>query len=700
MTRKSFSEVQLALQRSDEFCGFRCIGTPKNLDCTEMLGTDRIRQAQNIVLNGKANLTLKDVNNISRLMLCLNCQYNSHNEKDKIEAKWSEEFQNLGLKTADINWRRGRSRYSLYRKSCPQVHRRHHLEGSSSKHGLLAPPVIARRRSSSKATPSPSRTRHERQTPSNRRSESSRSSSMDRNPNNTLTNNFSKALCILNGIYTPESTKVDLSEFSGGNQDSRLLTIESVRPDLEQNAETSEEEASAQASLDELWHWRQFEESAAQDRTQDRIVASDEETVGQDRTWSSPVLHRSGALASSGMSKLMEIEHPYAAVQSRAPDVMNVDGTEPQARGPNAMSLQIECANQQGQHHAMDLMRIDSGEEIANNDRALALMGRSADFLAQTDALRSTSESMDLDENVDAEVCHPWPNVSLKTPPDHRGIPGSGASSEQSETAATFTRGIGSRSAPWTLCREVLELLWEPLPEKSKKYEHGGSIYVAPVATPHYGIVKIGITSKKTNERVRRISNEHGVRFDTNKTFFELNIPGPLLERLEKLVHKSLAFWQRDLISSRSGQQRVHAEYFEIDLVSACKTIYLWLEIAKVTGLASGQTIHPELKKAVQAHPDMGSIFHATENGLLEADQWGHINKDYQACILLWRQIFRLDPTWTQPPLPYANNVGAYWSSMLFASKMSRTLMTKGLDTWDFIGSWLTALRQTTEVRS
>lgn len=244
---------------------------------------------------------------------------------------------------------------------------------------------------------------------------------------------------------------------------------------------------------------------------------------------------------------------------------------------------------------------------------------------SNSDIIMVDTETADADCTNGSALSEAHPCQPSRTTPPLRKSGGS-----------SFSAGESSTWAPWKLRAEVLELLWEPLPDPNSK----GSIYaVEVVGTPY---VKIGITTRDVSERLKEIQKRHGQNLRIGSKDFKDNIPLLQLYRLERLVHADLAFFQRNLTVQRTTQRRTHREYFQIDLATAMETICLWLKIMQTIGLDAGTEIDPHIKSSVR---DWIRDIDTPPVGASPGDYepWKTVNTDHEQRHKMWSQAFKLE---------------------------------------------------------
>lgn len=196
------------------------------------------------------------------------------------------------------------------------------------------------------------------------------------------------------------------------------------------------------------------------------------------------------------------------------------------------------------------------------------------------------------------------------------------------EVSDDFSHGDTASFAPWTIQERVCALLLEPLdPDR-------GCIYV--IQEPKSQHVKIGVTMKKANNRLKQLSNEHNLELDKRSCSYISGIPYVQLCRLEKLVHADLAFFQRNR-PVRKGQKVItRREWFAVDLPIARKTVKMWWAIMSKNNMEPGGEINPTAREALQHIPASDvEIFEGED----EAQAWERVNKDHKHRMQTWTSL-------------------------------------------------------------
>jgi hypothetical protein len=191
--------------------------------------------------------------------------------------------------------------------------------------------------------------------------------------------------------------------------------------------------------------------------------------------------------------------------------------------------------------------------------------------------------------------------------------------------------------APWTIRREVLNLLWEPIPDTRSK----GCVYVVKVKDRPY--VKIGVTTRKLkirlNEINTQISSVHGLSLESECLYSSRNdIPVLELMRLEKIIHTDLAYFQRNIQTLRLR------EFFEIDLESAQERVELWIDIMTGIKLKTGSEVASTYRsEAEDAVSKIARINDCPPSGTDRMSrQWWHtVNADTELRTQEWSKIFK-----------------------------------------------------------
>ena len=220
-----------------------------------------------------------------------------------------------------------------------------------------------------------------------------------------------------------------------------------------------------------------------------------------------------------------------------------------------------------------------SRHEMSDSD------SRQQSLLAEERSVRNEGQA---DNNLTSEV------VQLGTANETIPPTPPGSAAEQLTSAGDtnpFRHGRAYDWEPCTLRSRVLDIFWRPLLEKR------GSIYAVQVRGRPY--VKIGRTTQPLDDRLRQIEREHGQELDVSAKFSKSNITLLQLERLEKLVKAFLGYYQMDLPCGNA----IHAEYFEISLAQAEKTIHLFMRLMETHGVEPGKDVDPKVSSAIQSSP-------------------------------------------------------------------------------------------------
>lgn len=223
-----------------------------------------------------------------------------------------------------------------------------------------------------------------------------------------------------------------------------------------------------------------------------------------------------------------------------------------------------------------------------------------------------------------------------------------------STTWGRFEHGEASAWAPWTIRKASLELIREPLLNPKAT----GYVYVAQVEHTNRTIVKIGRTYQKPNARLNQIAKEHRQQFNMGSLWYRAGIPALQLERLERLVHSDLAYYQRNWLVCTDRSHKTHHEYFEVDMSTAQQTIDVWLAIIRKVGIRAGAMPNESVFESVHSDPDL-SI--GAANGPDNVDAWKRLNEDHSRRINLWRTHLILCKYTATQRLPYKL---AWWSFM------------------------------------
>ncbi|KXL50454.1 MAG: hypothetical protein FE78DRAFT_233630 [Acidomyces sp. 'richmondensis'] len=193
-----------------------------------------------------------------------------------------------------------------------------------------------------------------------------------------------------------------------------------------------------------------------------------------------------------------------------------------------------------------------------------------------------------------------------------------------------FFKGPAASWAPWTIRSEVRSLLLEPLPKPRDR----GSIYV--VQDVNFQYVKIGITMDPFSERLKNLRKEHCNRITEDNSYHIPGIPYTQLLRLEKLVHKDLAFFQRTLRLRKGEAYKTHREWFAVDMSTAKTTIHMWWDIMCKTRIEPGceidKTARENLMSSAAFDVDMAQLTDQTQS-------WAEANEDHESRFQLWKTL-------------------------------------------------------------
>lgn len=194
-----------------------------------------------------------------------------------------------------------------------------------------------------------------------------------------------------------------------------------------------------------------------------------------------------------------------------------------------------------------------------------------------------------------------------------------------------FENGEASKWAPWTIRSASLELLRQSIPHPKDK----GSIYAIEVVHPQRTITKIGITYQSVGDRLKQISSQHKQSFNEGSMFHRSGIPALELERLERLVHSDLAYFQRNWLVPTNESHKTHHEYFEVDLKTAQETIDLWRSITRSIDLKPGTRPNDQWFASIGSDPEL-EVCASTESDSVQA--WKRINENHDRRTNFWKQ--------------------------------------------------------------
>ena len=204
---------------------------------------------------------------------------------------------------------------------------------------------------------------------------------------------------------------------------------------------------------------------------------------------------------------------------------------------------------------------------------------------------------------------------------------------EQNTGSGRFEHGEASAWAPWTIRKASLELIREPLLDPRAT----GYIYAAQVGNINKTIVKIGRTYQKPKDRIKQIAKEHQQNFNTNSMWCSCPIPALQLERLERLVHSDLAYFQRNWLVATDRSHKTHYEYFEVDLATAQQTVNVWIDVIRKIMLKPGVAPDERLFQSVYLDPALSvCVPEGSDPRLREA--WKRENEDHRRRINLWKK--------------------------------------------------------------
>ena len=274
-------------------------------------------------------------------------------------------------------------------------------------------------------------------------------------------------------------------------------------------------------------------------------------------------------------------------------------------------------------------------------------------------------------------------NMNMQGRTVERGLSPPSKRTRQRSTCSFLEPGPRS-FAPWTLRKDVVDLLCDPLPDTSTKYPDGGSIYIVPAGLPSTSCkrVKIGITKGPTRRRIQQISYQHGIDLDSSSRDWEW-CPGPVLEKLEKVVHQDLAFSKSDVEYHDGSGPHSPREYFDLDFCTACDIVKLFRDIMASIGLEPGGVLDVKLKGAILAQPRFQNM---DRNLVLE--DWQLANSSHRERIAFWRSVFKLDREWYELPLPFTPRPDLFCTFVMFLG-VAKTISCLSLKAF---GSWLMAV--------
>jgi hypothetical protein len=200
-----------------------------------------------------------------------------------------------------------------------------------------------------------------------------------------------------------------------------------------------------------------------------------------------------------------------------------------------------------------------------------------------------------------------------------------------------FYPGPASTSAPWTIRGDTLELFLKPLPKPRPRHEGRGTIYVVPIVQEgEASIVKIGRTKRSSRRRISEIPGQQGQLLQEGSKTVLPGVPLLQLERLEKLVHQELAFFQR---IPRNG--RKHREYFEVDISVAQRSMLRWWNAMQNLGLEHARELDPSVIDAIRNHPALD--LEMSDSNAIAADStlWSSLNSDHVRREAIWDLVLQ-----------------------------------------------------------
>ena len=198
-----------------------------------------------------------------------------------------------------------------------------------------------------------------------------------------------------------------------------------------------------------------------------------------------------------------------------------------------------------------------------------------------------------------------------------------------------FRRGKGWEMAPWRLRLNLVARLLEPLPSDT------GFVYVVQVQGTR--LVKIGKTiasaQRLPTTRISGVRNQHKTQIDESSARWSLRLPHSHVDRLEKVVHDCLAYFQVDLVDKQS-EQPVHGEYFEVDLDTAEQCIKLGYRLMQSVGLESGHYIDQDIQDIIRESID--GIDKPPEGvDIQDREWWRTVNSNPQRQFKILNEAFK-----------------------------------------------------------
>ena len=125
------------------------------------------------------------------------------------------------------------------------------------------------------------------------------------------------------------------------------------------------------------------------------------------------------------------------------------------------------------------------------------------------------------------------------------------------------------------------------------------SVYV--IAEEFEGYVKIGFTKRTHTTRFKEIERQDRQNLDQNFVPLLMEISLVEAERLEKLVHADLAYFQCDYFTTTGRPSNRRKEYFNIDLATAARKIHFWWRVMQKIGIKPGKCLDADICTAIQA---------------------------------------------------------------------------------------------------
>lgn len=222
---------------------------------------------------------------------------------------------------------------------------------------------------------------------------------------------------------------------------------------------------------------------------------------------------------------------------------------------------------------------------------------------------------------------HTDENILHTTPPDvqETAQPQNGkattyrrtsSAQKSSPSSKMFSEGEGSKLSPNDIQNDVLEVLNSPLATARTR----GLLYIFKDSKTNGRFVKIGITTDTLQNRRRGIESTSGRTLEDY--WHSRRISYPQLDRLEKLVHTDLKYFQRNLALNKKRSQH---EWFELDAEKARETAAFWYKVVTEP-------------LVLQEEPPVGQE--------LDKDGQHEVNQDHQARLSNWARALHEPTTW------------------------------------------------------